>query len=64
MPRIMIRCRPTYDAIPTGLTTETVILDSLRIPIGSRMMALTARCGAYQQIRTWARKDAWVEEAQ
>jgi hypothetical protein len=62
MPRIMIRCRQTKKAIPTGLTTELVVLDSLSIPINSLILTLKARCRICGSKHKWNYKDAWVED--
>jgi hypothetical protein len=62
MPRIMIRCRQTKKAIPTGLTTELVILDSLSIPVDSLILTLKVRCRICGSKHKWNYKDAWVED--
>jgi hypothetical protein len=54
MPRIMIR-RPTrQEAVPTGLTTDIIKLDTLDIPV-------TMRCPR-DRIHRWKQKNAWIEE--
>jgi hypothetical protein len=54
MDDILIRCPTLHWAVPTGLTTEMIKLDTLEIP-------LTMRCPACRQIHQWERKDAWIE---
>ena len=41
-------------AVPTGLTTDIIILDTLDI-------TLTVRCPACNKIYKWKQKDAWIE---
>ena len=56
MAHIMISC-PIYEkAIPTGLTTDEIILDTLDF-------TLTVQCPACRKIHKWTRADAWVDEA-
>jgi len=55
MPNIMIRCPTFGTAVPTGLTTDMIKLDTLQI-------TLTLRCPACKKIHKWKQKDAWVEE--
>jgi hypothetical protein len=55
MADIMIRC-PTFGmAVPTGFTTEMIILDTLDFP-------LTVHCPACREIHRWTRRDAWIEK--
>ena len=55
MADIMIRC-PTFGmAVPTGFTTEMIILDTLDFP-------LTVHCAACREIHRWTRRDAWIEK--
>jgi endogenous inhibitor of DNA gyrase (YacG/DUF329 family) len=54
MPRIMIRCPTADHPVPTGLTTDIIILDTLDI-------TLTVRCPACNKIHKWKQKDAWIE---
>jgi hypothetical protein len=60
MPQIMIRCRRTKKAIPTGLTTELLVLESLSIPIDSLILTSKARCCICGSKHKWNHKDAWV----
>jgi hypothetical protein len=62
MPRIMIRCWQTKKAVPTGLTTEMVVLDSLSNPMKSSMLTLNVRCHLCGSKHKWKYKDAWVED--
>jgi hypothetical protein len=55
MPEIVIRC-PTFGrAVPTGLRTETILLDSL----GD--LSIPRHCPACLRVHKWQRKDAWVD---
>jgi len=56
MPNIMIRCPFTGKAVPTGLSTETVLFDSL----GD--VSVPMRCPACLKMHRWKKKDAWVEK--
>lgn len=56
MADIMISCPIYGKAIPTGLTTHEIILDTLDF-------ALTVQCPACRKIHKWTRADAWVNEA-
>jgi hypothetical protein len=40
-------------AVPTGITTEMIILDTLDFP-------LTMHCPACRQFHSWSRSDAWI----
>jgi hypothetical protein len=55
MPRIMISCPTRQEAVPTGLTTDIIKLNTLDIP-------LTMRCPACDRIHRWKQKNAWIEE--
>jgi hypothetical protein len=57
MPRIMVRCPKTRKAIPTGLTSELIKLDTLETEL-----TLTVCCQACGRCHKWKLKDAWVEE--
>jgi hypothetical protein len=56
MPDIMITCPIFKKPVPTGVTSEQIILDSLEFD-------LTMRCPACRKIHKWTRTDAWVQEA-
>jgi len=40
-------------AVPTGITTEMIILDTLYFPF-------TMHCPACRQFHSWTRSDAWI----
>ena len=56
MADIMTSCPIYGKAIPTGLTTREIILDTLDF-------TLTVQCPACRKIHKWTRGDAWVDEA-
>jgi hypothetical protein len=62
MPRIMIRCPNTDNVVPTGLNTELIKLDSMKIRVDSVIFAMTVRCTACKMMHEWTYKDAWIEE--
>jgi hypothetical protein len=62
MPRIMIRCPETDKAVPTGLNTELIKLDSMRIRVDSVVLKMPLRCAACKSVHEWTYKDAWIEE--
>jgi hypothetical protein len=51
----MISCPTRQEAVPTGLTTDIIKLNTLDIP-------LTMRCPACDRIHRWKQKNAWIEE--
>jgi hypothetical protein len=51
---IFIRCPQTGRAMPTGLTTDMVVFETLP-PV-----ALSLRCPACGQVHKWRPADAWV----
>jgi hypothetical protein len=53
----MIRCPILGRAIPTGLTTETIVLDSLAVNL-----KMPLRGPACLKVHKWGRKDAWVDK--
>jgi hypothetical protein len=53
MADIMIKCPEFGMAVPTGITTEMIILNTLEFP-------LTMRCPACRQFHSWSRSDAWI----
>ena len=55
MPAIVIRCPTFAKTVPTGLRTETIVLDSL----GDLSIPLT--CPACLKVHNWQRKDAWID---
>jgi hypothetical protein len=56
VPKIMFRCPVFGSAVPTGLTTEQIIFDSLPPDLEIPM-----RCPACMKFHNWEPKDAWVE---
>ena len=57
MPDIVIRC-PTFGwDVPTGLSTETVVFESLD------GLAIPLRCSACLKTHWWRKQDAWVDKA-
>jgi hypothetical protein len=56
MPNIMIRCTTYGTSVPTGLKTETIVLDSLS------EIEVPLLCPACMKIHKWERKDAWVDK--
>jgi hypothetical protein len=57
MPMIMIQCPIFKRAVPTGLTTENIKLDSLS------GLAIPFQCPVCLKTHRWEREQAWVEEA-
>ena len=55
MADIMILCPIFGTAVPTGITTEMIMLDTLDFP-------LTMQCPACRKIHKWTRRDAQVED--
>jgi hypothetical protein len=55
MPDIMIRCPMLGKAVPTGLTTEKIKLDSLSD------IVMPLRCPACRKLHKWERKDASID---
>jgi hypothetical protein len=55
MADIMIRCPMFGMAVPTGITTEVIVLNTLDFP-------LKMQCPACRQIHSWSRSDAWISE--
>jgi hypothetical protein len=51
MADIMIKCPIFGMAVPTGITTEMIILDTLEFPL--TMLAC-------RQFHSWSRSDAWI----
>jgi hypothetical protein len=54
MADIMIKCPVFAKPVPTGITTEMIVLDSLTFE-------LTAHCPACRKSHRWKRRDAWVD---
>jgi hypothetical protein len=55
MADIMISCPVFGKAVPTGLTTEIIVLNTLDFP-------LPMHCPACRKIHRWTRSDAWIEK--
>lgn len=55
MARIMISCPTHQEAVPTGLTTGIIRLDTLDMP-------LTMRGPACDRIHGWKQKNAGIEQ--
>jgi hypothetical protein len=53
MPDIMINCPVYGTAVPTGVTTDIIILKTLTFE-------LTMHCPACRKYHKWKRSDAWV----
>jgi hypothetical protein len=56
MPDILIRCPVFGKPIRTGLSTETIVLDSLDD------LSIPLRCPACMKVHKWQRKDAWISD--
>jgi hypothetical protein len=56
MSDILIRCPQTGRPVPTGLTTDVIILESLP-PV-----ALPLRCPACGQLHRWKPENAWAAD--
>jgi hypothetical protein len=56
MADIMISCPIFGKPVPTGVTTEIIVLDTLDF-------SLTMHCPACRKIHKWTRSDAWIEKA-
>jgi hypothetical protein len=54
MPDIMIRCPLFGNIVPTGVTTDIIILATLDFE-------LTTHCPACRRYHKWKRSDAWVD---
>ena len=56
MADIMTRCPILKVPVKTGLTTETIVFESL-----SSWIEVPFRCPACREVHGWTRKDAWVD---
>ena len=56
MTNIMFRCPTLKVPVKTGLTTETIVFESL-----SSSIEVPFRCPACREVHRWTRKDAWVD---
>jgi hypothetical protein len=50
---IMIKCPLFGIPVPTGVTRDIIVLDTLEF-------SLTMHCPACRKIHRWTRRDAWV----
>jgi hypothetical protein len=57
MPNIVTRCPTLGRAVPTGLTTETIIFESLDLDL-----EIPFRCPACLRMHTWRPAAAWVDK--
>lgn len=57
VPKIMIRCPITGKSVPTGLTTETIVFDSI-----AGDLKITMSCPACRKVHEWRPKDAWIDK--
>jgi hypothetical protein len=55
MAAILIKCPLFVKAVPTGVTTDMIVLDTLEFP-------LTMQCPACRKTHHWTRRDAWVDD--
>jgi hypothetical protein len=58
MPKIMIRCPITGRAVPTGLTTEMILFDSIDADL-----EMPLQCPACLKVHKWKPRDAWADKA-
>ena len=56
MADIMTSCPTLKVPVKTGLTTETIVFESL-----SSWIEVPFRCPACRKIHRWTQKDAWVD---
>jgi hypothetical protein len=57
VPKIMIRCPITGKSVPTGLTTETIVFDSI-----AGDLTITMSCPACRKVHEWRPKGAWIDK--
>jgi len=55
MADIMISCSVYGTAVPTGITTDEIVLNTLEFP-------LRTHCPACRKVHMWTRKDAWIDK--
>jgi hypothetical protein len=55
LPRVMIRCRVTGQAVPTGLTAEPTTWDARSIGLNR------VACPDCKQFHAWSKRDAVLE---
>jgi hypothetical protein len=54
----MIRCPIVGGVVPTGLTTETIMFDSIDVNL-----EMPLRCPACMKVHKWKPRDAWIDKA-
>jgi hypothetical protein len=57
MANIMTSCPILKVPVKTGLTTETIVFESL-----SSWIEVPFRCPACREVHRWTQKDVWVEQ--
>ena len=57
MANIMTNCPTLKVPVKTGLTTETIVFESL-----SSRIEVPFRCQACREVHGWTQKDAWVDK--
>jgi len=58
MADIMTSCPILKVPVKTGLTTETIVFESL-----SSYIEVPFRCPACRKVHRWKQKDAWVDKS-
>ena len=58
MPKIMIRCPIMGRAVPTGLTTEMIVFDSIEADL-----EIPLNCPACLKTHKWKPREAWIDKA-
>jgi hypothetical protein len=56
MPNVMINCPILKVAVPTGLTTEAILFQSLPTEL-----EIPLRCPACKKLHKWKPRHAWIE---
>ena len=59
MPKIMIRCPIKRRAVPTGLTTEMIVFDSLDADL-----EMSLKCPACLKTHKWKPTETWIDKAE
>ena len=58
MANIMTNCPTLKVSVKTGLTTETIVFESL-----SSSIEVPFRCPACREVHWWTQKDVWVDKS-
>jgi hypothetical protein len=58
MANIMTNCPTLKVPVKTGLTTETIVFESL-----SSRIEVPIRCPACREVHWWTQKDVWVDKS-